>query len=571
MNKRIPLIYLLFFVLVFALFLAFLFFSLKKPKHYKEPIISKIEGAVRGNIKTKEFILAKSEKTYNVYIRPMFIEPTKRSFFIDLFSIYTGVDKNTLRQKLLLPPKRRVLLATVNLRTKQQLIHLRKILDKYRVFITYHNVRRGYDIESIEKTKNGYKALFYRVYPYKDTFEPFLGRYSKETLKGDNGTEEYYEELLRPKRNGIFRGYRDVGGNIIYDKKAKIIYPQNGEDIVLNINLILQKRIEKLLDKAKKDYNASEVMAAVMDSKTGKIIAIATSNRFNPEHIRKEDIPNMSIHAIRYAFEPGSVMKPIIFAMLLDKGRVNPYEILKAYNGSWKPKWRKTPIIDDEPKDWLSAENALVYSSNIVLSQLALRLDAYEIYNGLKVFGFSRLSGIDLPHELRGSIRTLREYHYPIYKSTTAYGYGIGVTFIQLLKAYNVFNNNGYIVTPRIVSYDEKREKIISSQTANEMLRILRKIVLKGTAKVAYIPDIFTAGKTGTAHVSKNKEYQQIYNSSFFGFANDNFHKYTIGVTFFNIKAPSPMYYAAKSAVPLFKKIVFIMKDEKLIGEDHGN
>jgi len=241
MNKRIPLIYLLFFVLVFALFLAFLFFSLKLKLRLSALLISKIEGAVRGNIKTKEFILAKSEKTYNVYIRPMFIDPTKRSFFIDLFSIYTGVDKNTLRQKLLLPPKRRVLLATVNLRTKQQLIHLRKILDKYRVFITYRNVRRGYDIESIEKTKDGYKALFYRVYPYKDTFEPFLGRYSKETLKGDNGIEEYYEELLRPKRNGIFRGYRDVGGNIIYDKKAKIVYPQDGEDIILNINLIFKK------------------------------------------------------------------------------------------------------------------------------------------------------------------------------------------------------------------------------------------------------------------------------------------------------------------------------------------
>jgi len=565
-NTKIPVIYIIFFLLVMALFGAFLFFSVTKPKSYFNPKIIKIESAIRGSIKTKNFTLAKSEKIYSVYINPAFVVSDKKRMFIDLFSIYTGVDKSTLYEKLK-KHKKRILLAKVDLRTKQQLVYLRRVLDYYRVFSSINGIRRAYDIESVlYVSKNKYEALFKRVYPYGDTFEPFLGRYLKER-RGDNGIEDYYDNILRPQKNGKIEGFRDVSGNIIYDKNSKVRYPINGKDITLNINLVLQRRIEKLLDDAKSLYQAKEVMAAVMDSKTGKILALATSNRFNPIHITKKDIPNMKISAIRYLYEPGSVMKPITFAILLENKKVNPYEVLNGYNGKWKPKWRKTYIRDDEPFAWLSAENALVYSSNIVISQLALRLTNAEFYEGLKKFGFSKFSGIDLPYELKGVIRSLRELNYPVYKSTTAYGYGIMVNFIQLLKAYNVFNNNGIALTPKIANVKTGSKKVISAKTANEMLRILRKVVLKGTAQNAYIENIFTAGKTGTAHVSVNNRYEKIYNSSFFGFANDKTHKYTIGVTFLDIKAPFPNYFASQSAVPLFKKIVIIMKDEKLIGD----
>jgi cell division protein FtsI (penicillin-binding protein 3) len=141
------------------------------------------------------------------------------------------------------------------------------------------------------------------------------------------------------------------------------------------------------------------------------------------------------------------------------------------------------------------------------------------------------------------------------------------VNFVQLLKAYNAFNNNGIEVTPKIADVKTDYKRVISAKTAHEMMAILRKIVLKGTAQNAYIDGIFTAGKTGTAHVSINNKYEKIYNSSFFGFANDKTHRYTIGVTFFDIKAPFPNYFASQSAVPLFKKIVIIMKDEKLLGD----
>jgi len=565
-NSRLIWIFLSFFVAIAFVYTFFVYFSIAKPRYYKKPITQKEEIAIRGSIYTDEYTIAKSKKLYGVYIYPEFIDPQKKELFVNLFSIYSGVPVSEIKKKIALYTKkgiRRVRIATVDLKTKQNLLYLQKVLDKKRVFLaTKSGIRIGYDIVSFD---------FKRVYPYEDVLEPVLGRYRKDEKRGENGLEEYYDDILRARQNGIIRGFRDVFGNIIYDKNAIVKQPINGKDIKLNINLVLQRKIEKLLDIQKEKFKAKEVIAAVMDSRSGKIIAIATSNRYNPTFIRHQDIPNMKISAIRELFEPGSVMKPITFAILLELNRVNPYEIIKGYNGKWKPEWRKTPIRDDDPFDWLSAENVIVYSSNIGISQLALRLNNKEFLNWLYRFGFGKLSGIDLPYELKGKLRSLRLLQYPVYKSTTAYGYGILVNFIQLLKAYNVFNNRGIMITPKIADVKSEKKKVLSAKNAEIMLKILRKVVLKGTGKAANIEGLFIAGKTGTAHVSMGKKgYQQVYNSSFFGFVNDGNHKYTIGVTFFDIKAKWPNYFASSSAVPTFKKIVDIMINQNLLKMDNG-
>jgi len=554
-NYRISLIFILFSVLFLLIFGDFLYLSLHKPPNYFSPVSVKKTLALRGDIFTKNYIVAKSEKIYAVSINPRFIDPDKKELFVKLFSIYTSVPEWKIRK--LLKEKRYVILAKVDLKTAQNLKYLLKVLDKKRVFLSdKRGIRRGYSIEDY-----AYK----RVYPYKDVLEPVLGRYRSDLKRGENGLEEYYDTLLSPKSNGIIKGYRDVYGNIIYDNNTYIKHPINGKNLPLNVNLVLQRKIEKLLDIQKEKFQADEVMAAVMDSKTGKILAIASSNRYDPMHISKKDIKNMKIGFIRTLFEPGSVMKPITFAILLENNKVNPYEVLNGYNGKWKPEWRKTYIRDDEPFKWLSAENAIVHSSNIVISQLALRLTNKEFFEGLKKFGFGEFSGIDLPYELKGYTPSMKKLKYPVFVSTTSYGYGIFVNFIQLLKAYNVFNNYGVEITPKIANVPTDSKKVISAKNAEIMLGILRKVVLKGTGKAAIVDGIFTAGKTGTAQRSEKGKYGKTYNSSFFGFANDENHRYTIGVTFINIKAKWPNYFASSSAVPTFKQIIDIMINQNLL------
>ncbi len=569
-SIRFVVIFLIFFFFLALLYGVFVFLSVAKPVKYFVPKEKITLIAMRGKIKTKNYTLAKSERVYGVYVYPKYIDPKKKQLFYRLFSIYSGLGIPQIIHNINLGKekgKKRILLAKVNLQTRQHLVYLNTILDRKRVFVADKaGFRRGLEIVNLD---------FKREYPYADTFEPYLGSYSKDKKKGINGIEEYYDSYLRAKKNGIKKGYRDVFGNIIYDGNAVVRQPVNGSNLELNINLALQRKIEKFLDIQKQKLQAREVLAAVMDSKTGKILAIVSSNRYDPLHITKKSIPNMKISAVREVYEPGSVMKPITFAILLQNNKVNPYEMINTENGSWHPKWRGRfkPITDDERFPFLSAENIIVHSSNIGISKLVLRLTNKEFYTGLKKFGLMQKSGIDLPFEVAGQVRSMRLLGYPIYETTTAYGYGIKVNFTELLKAYNVFNNKGIMITPKIAAVSTNFKRIISAKNAQIMLGILRKVVLKGTGKGARVKGLFTAGKTGTAHVSMFKKgYQKnIYNSSFFGFVNDKNRRYTIGVTFFDIKAKWPNYFASYSAVPTFKKIVDIMINENLLKVENAN
>ena len=152
---------------------------------------------------------------------------------------------------------------------------------------------------------------------------------------------------------------------------------------------------------------------------------MASSNRYYPNRIRRSDYPSLNSNFIEYSFEPGSVLKPIIFSMLLEHKLVNPYDLVDGHNGKMKI-GRKT-ITDEHKFNWLSAENVIVHSSNIGIAQLAQRLAPIDYYQGLIDFGFSQSSGLSLPYEKRGSIPAINQLKDEIYKATTSYGYGLDV------------------------------------------------------------------------------------------------------------------------------------------------
>ena len=310
-------------------------------------------------------------------------------------------------------------------------------------------------------------------------------------------------------------------------------------------------------------------MVGIMNSETGEFVTLASSNRFNPDLIEKKDYGALNISAIEYIYEPGSVMKPITLALLLRANKVNPYDIVNAYGGSYK---LGTKVIKDDHKaDKYTVEDIIVYSSNIGTAQIAQKLDAIEFYQGLKDFGFSVRTGVDLPFEHPGIIPALNRFNSPIYKATVGYGYGMNATFMQLIKAYNVFNNNGRVLTPRLVKklvspsgqelFPEKipDPQVITPAIAKRIQKILIKVVQQGTGTKAKMEGLEIGGKTGTAHIAEDGEYVRSYNGSFFGFANDKKNKYTIGVVVREAKKKQA-YFAAQSAVPVFKEVV-----EKLV------
>ncbi len=585
----------LFFLIVF-LFTALIIFissisnTVIKDRRIPKLLSSHKDLAIRGNIYSSDnFKIATSKKLFKASIDTRCLDKEKQEMFIKLFSLYSDIEPSKIRKKIQKARKEKkanlVLSYKINSRSAKNLNELKYKLRRMNVYkaIRVNGVKIIYGLSVSESGEK-------RIYPYEDTLTPVVGYMKKyETASGQTkvngvkGLEKKYNTALNNISDGILKGERDVLSYIVFNKDSIIKTRKDGEDLKLNISLKLQRNIELILDRYKEKFVADEIMITIMESSTGKILSLASSNRFNPSKIKQEDIPNLNVNAIEYQFEPGSILKPLSIAMVMDKNKIKKNELFSAYNKGKKNKKGEYPkgmykigrwkIHDDHQfkKRFLTLKDIVINSSNIGTLMLAQRLSGQEFYDGLQSFGLSKKTGIDLPYEQKGLIHSVRQYQAGeskgkdnIFKATDSYGQGITATFMQMIKAYSAFNNEGQMVTPRIVYSTVQPEplRVIKVNTANQMKRLLIQTVEEGTGKKARIDGLEIGGKTGTANVAQGGKYRRKYMSSFFGFANDGENKYTIGVTVNNPVNRGKYwyyYYASNSAVPVFKELVSTM------------
>lgn len=579
-NKKVK-IAIIFFILsiLFLILIGALFKILSDKTDLPKIHATERDRSIRGDILSKNrYTIATSKKLYTAQVDTRCIDPNKFDLFVKLFSIFSKLDPFYIEEKLQSNFGYVNISMTLDSKSARYLKQLRYTLNRYQVFRKYTDERTGrtyYNGLSIRETGE------FRIYPRGNTFSPYIGFVRKRldgnyrTIWGKYGLERYYNEQLEGIQSTLIQGRRDVRGNIILDNNSEVKTRIDGYDIITSINLRIQKNIEHILDQQRERLGAKEIIAAVMDSKTGNLVALASSRRYNPGKILEDDVPKTSISAIRYIFEPGSVMKPITYALLLQEGLIKPHDIVNVENGRYRLGNR---IITDEHRyDYLSTENIIVHSSNIGMAKLSTLLDTITFFKGLRNFGFSRPSGIDLSYELSGSIPNIHQLKNSVFKATASYGYGIRVNFFQLMKAYNAFNNNGLILKPTIGEFynphtrpirkifRKRASRVLDEEVAHTMQRILIKTVKEGTGKATYIPGLQIGGKTGTAQIAVRGVYENIYNSSFFGFANDAKHHYTIGVTVIEPDPAKKLYFASQSAVPVFRDIVEAMIQTQML------
>jgi cell division protein FtsI (penicillin-binding protein 3) len=548
------------------------------------------DRSFRGSIISQDgYTLSSSQKTYQAVIRGASIVPEKKALFVKLFSIYSGIPEEKVLKKF----KNRkgkeikgniVLSKTINSRSAMQLKSLAYKLQKLDVFQsikTRSGIEVVYGLDIIENGES-------RRFPLKDVLSPILGyvgnksdgKYTRPS--GKKGLERAYEKHITSKKNGYFKGKRDVAGRVIHDKNSINIQRVDGLDLHLNIPLALQRRVELMLDQMKESIDADEIVAGVMESGTGKVLSMASSNRYDPSHIQKKDIAALVPKFTEYPHEAGSVLKPLTVALVLDKKRVTPDTWFKTgYKKFDITGGRK--VSDDHYYESIPVTDIIVHSSNIGTSQIAWKLSGQEFREGLLKLGLAQKTGIDLSRDLPGSLKSVRLLDHKMHRANSSFGYGMMVTHTQMLKAYSAFNNDGLMVTPRLVDYlqdaqgkkytlppEVENVQVIGKKAANQMHDILLEVVKRGTGVAAQYPGLEIGGKTGTAHIAKRGRYVREYHSSFYGFANDNEgHKYTIGVLVVRAKKRFK-YYASQSAVPTFRRIVDILVELDYLTPEGG-
>lgn len=558
---------------------AFLCMMLSRINPDKRPInlkTTKTDYSVRGSIYSNDgFSMATSEKLYKVSINPKNISPDKLDLFINLFSIYSDIPKNVILEKIKDAKGYTTISYNIPTLKATSLKLLNSKLNQLNVFQEYEENGRVYQKMGISVEMSGYS----RKYPYGDMMEPLLGYTQKlENQKitkviGVKGSEKGADEYLKAKKDGKAQGYRDIGFNIIANNYSTQVDKKDGLDITLTIPLRLQKKLEELVDMQNQRLQAKEVLVGIMDSQSGKILSIASSQRFDPKNIKKSDYPALNLSATEMSFEPGSIIKPVIYAILLQKNLIDPTKVIDLDNGVYKI--GRHTIRDDHPLKSATPPQILIKSSNIGMIKLTQELSSKDFLSSLTAYGFGSPSGIDLPQEASGVLPDVAKLKGS-YKASASYGYGFRATFIQILRAYASFSNGGLLVTPKTIEYLSNQNgerfkiktpaptRIISESTAFEVQKILQDITTKGTGRKAYVPDIKMGGKTGTARIFIDGKYTKRYNSSFFGFASDDKRSYTIGVVVFDPNVQEG-YYGSQTAAPIFKETIELLIKEKYL------
>jgi len=578
-GNKLLILYILFVVLVLA-FLYKVFITIVSDRRIPAKTAVIHDRSLRGDIISQDgYTVSSSYKLYKAIIHADSIKPDKVELFVTLFGIYSGMGQNEIRKKLYdkngrLHNGNVTLSYDIDARRAIQLKSLALKMRKLNVFQSIKN-RQGIDVVyGLDIIESGEARRF----PLVDCLTPVIGYVRKKSDErytspiGAKGLERYAEKHITSMKNGYFQGERDVIGSVIRNGSSIVNDRADGLELHLNIPLGLQRRVEMILDQMKEETGAEEIIAAVMESKTGRILAIGSSERFDPSVITKDDVEALNPKFAEYPYEPGSVLKPFTLAIALDHGRVTPDKWFNTYNGTLRI-GKNRIITDDDKFASLTVTDIIVHSSNVGVSQISWTLNGMEFRKGLLDFGLSRPSGLDLSRDLPGMVKSQTLLNNQMHRANQSYGYGMHATFAQLLKAYSAFNNDGKAMTPRIIDYfkDTRNNRIyridppapdlqaVSKKTADQIHSILVQVVQRGTGVAGQIEGLEVGGKTGTAHIATSAGYSKLFHSSFYGFANDELgHKYTIGVLV--IKARKPYkYFAAQSAVPTFKKIANAM------------
>ncbi|CAA6815678.1 MAG: Cell division protein FtsI [Peptidoglycan synthetase] (EC [uncultured Sulfurovum sp.] len=577
-----------FFVVIFLLFFIFLVNFAQKvgtSEHLKNKIVKLENKAIRGKIVSADnFVVAYSAKLFRAEVNVRSIDPKKKTLFIKLFSIYAGMHESDVAAKFISKSgkafKNRIILTdNLNYKLASELKSLAYKMNKLKIFrpLNPEKAHIVYGLDIVPSSEE-------RYFPHKNILTPVVGYVHQkgtnyQISKGMKGLEKAYSVELLAEKNGLIQGKSDALSTPLQTGESRDVQRVDGLDLHVSIKLSFQQKVEKVLDKMKQQTAAEEVMAAVMNSQTGQLLALASSERFNPEHIYQKDVKSLNPNFTEYLYEPGSVIKPLAMAIALENKKLDLSKQIRL-GGKLKVSDSYT-ISDDDFFKALTPKGILMYSSNIGIAKIAWKLSGQELYDGFKRFGLAELSGIDLSKELRGEIKSAYRFKHKVHAANTAYGYGMLANFMQLVKAYSAFNNNGVAVTPKIVNYlsDKNGNKYqrsngstslqaCSATTAKSIKDMLEATVNRGTGTSAQYDGLEIGGKTGTAHITENKRYVEKYHSSFMGFANDKEgHKYTIGV--FVIK-PKKVYFASQTAAPTFQKIIAKMVEEKYLVVDEA-
>ncbi|ASC70215.1 cell division protein [Halomicronema hongdechloris C2206] len=334
-----------------------------------------------------------------------------------------------------------------------------------------------------------------RVYPQEELFAQVVGFINAEG-EAQTGLEVALEERLAIPPN-----------------------PASPQSSSLRLQLTLDSQLQRIaqqeLQRTLRQYGARRGTVMVMDAQDGTLLAMAVAPTYDPNRYYEADLDTLRNWAVSDLYEPGSTFKPITMAIALEAGAVQPGDTLydegQLILGEWTIRNFDYAALGGHGT--LTLTEILKYSSNVGMVHLMQRLQPATYYHWLQRLDLLNPTGIELPAEATAQLPSREQFlQSSVERATVAFGQGLALTPIQLLRLHGALANGGKLVTPHVVrglvdasgelQWQPQRlvpQHLFSSDTTQQVIAMMETVVDSGTGQVAQINGYQIAGKTGTA------------------------------------------------------------------------
>jgi cell division protein FtsI/penicillin-binding protein 2 len=405
-----------------------------------------------------------------------------------------------------------------------------------------------------------------RIYPEEELAAHILGYvgFDGEKRLGRYGIEGYFEDQLRGDF-GWLSGEHDTSGRFIGVAASEFRPAQDGSDIVLTIDRVVQSLIEKELEDGVKRFEAERGSVIVMNPATGAVLGMATYPTYDPNtYYAIRDPRVQSNPAVSDIFEPGSILKPLVMAGAIEEELVDP-ETTFVDSGPVRVAEYLIDTYDGKHHGRQTMTEVLEQSNNVGMVWVSQQLGTQMLYDYLRRFGLGERTGIELEGETQTNLLEPKDWNITTV-ATVGFGQGVALTPVQALNAVNAIANDGHLMQPYIVSRirsPEGEERVMTPQvvrqavsetTAGTISAMMVSVIENGVAQLAGVPGYYLAGKTGTAQVAdetgKYSKDRKII--SFVGFGPVPDPQFSILIKLDN---PTGLSFASGTAAPMFRNI----------------
>lgn len=390
-----------------------------------------------------------------------------------------------------------------------------------------------------------------RYYPAGEVVAQLLGVTNVDDV-GQEGLELAYQPYLAG-HPGQRRVIKDRRGRLVRELGV-IRDAQPGGELTLSIDQRIQYMAYRELRAAVTEHEADGGVLVMMDARTGEVLAMANLPSYNPNNRAGLDPRGLRNQALVDVFEPGSVMKPLAMAAILESGVFDRDVVVDT-----SPGWMRIDqftIRDFRNYGQLDLAGILERSSNIGMSRLALQLSDTAIWEKYNQLGFGQGPGTGFPGESTGSLPAPVRWSRSE-RAALSYGYGLSTSALQIASAYTALANGGERLPPSLLRLSEPPPGIpaISPSVADDLRDVLETSVgAYSGGRRARVEGYRVGGKTGTVRKSGQQGYAtDAYRSVFAGIAPISDPRIVTVVMIDNPQAGQ--FYGGAVAAPVFSSV----------------